>query len=275
MPFMYLYARMLEQKAIEMKPTSSICDPLSPKSDSIAGITPRGFLSGGRGGFFREAPQSTTNKSGQRFDLSTPKGSSGGLNLDDFKVGIVIPQTPKVSGKAIDFGDGLDDISEAIEDEEKEHHGREKVLDPSRKRYKSPRAEIARNALAERARANMDKSGDEDESRQLPDEEYFDFLSSYEEPKWWTSPSVTSAAGEEKSGVLAEGEPSEALAAEDDFPSLDEFMTHELQRSFHDTTSLKQRFTDINRQPRNGKDLFPAPLQLLTKRIKRCKACTK
>lgn len=57
----------------------------------------------------------------------------------------------------------------------------------------SPKAELARNALAERAKArgaggDDDGTGDaEDNLKQLPDDEYVDFLTSYDDQKWWKS----------------------------------------------------------------------------------------
>ena len=60
----------------------------------------------------------------------------------------------------------------------------------------SPKAEQAKNALAERANMGKtprpaeeegmgtDRAGD-DQQRELPDEEYEDFLNTYEEDKWW------------------------------------------------------------------------------------------
>lgn len=58
---------------------------------------------------------------------------------------------------------------------------------------------------------------------------------------------------------------------QDEFASLDDALKQDF--NIFEVTSLKQRFSDVNRQPRKVTDLFPAPLQLLTKRTKRCKAC--
>ena len=77
-----LYAKMHEMKQLEMRPTSSIQDPNSPReSESIASMTPTGEYA--RGKFsFRDQPLSTTNMGGGRFDLSTPKGGmTGGFDL--------------------------------------------------------------------------------------------------------------------------------------------------------------------------------------------------
>jgi len=87
-----------------MKPTSSIADPMSPRSISIAAITPKGDMSDyGQGRFnFANIPISATNANAKRFDmstpksrggfdLSTPKGTKGGPNLSDFKVGFNVP----------------------------------------------------------------------------------------------------------------------------------------------------------------------------------------
>jgi len=40
-------------------------------------------------------------------------------------------------------------------------------------------------------------------------------------------------------------------------------------------SKLDQRLKDVNRQPRKRSDLYPFRLQLLSKRVKKCKQCTK
>lgn len=136
---MFLYARMQEAKVYELKPTSSIADPQSPReSDSIASMTPTGEYGRARG-FFRDQPLSTTNRSGGIFNLSTPKGQSQALN--DFKVGVNIPQTPKIDGNSqFNFNQALDDISE--KDEETEERVNRNDQEPRRasKRLISPQA---------------------------------------------------------------------------------------------------------------------------------------
>ena len=50
-----LYACMLEMKQMEMRPTSSIQDPTSPReSESMASMTPTGEYGRARGQFFRD-----------------------------------------------------------------------------------------------------------------------------------------------------------------------------------------------------------------------------
>lgn len=61
---------------------------------------------------------------------------------------------------------------------------------------------------------------------------------------------------------------------DDDFPTLDELFQREAQFTFCETSSLKQRHTDIARQPRLNSALMPVPLFLLSKKVKRCKTCT-
>ena len=57
------------------------------------------------------------------------------------------------------------------------------------------------------------------------------------------------------------------------WPSLDEALAKNFD--INEVSTLKQRFNDVNRQPRKKADLYPYKLQLLTKRIKRCKTCEK
>ena len=102
---MFLYAQMVEHKALEMKPGSSLADPMSAAdSDSMLSMTPKGEYGRARG-FFRDQPMSTTHRDkNNHFDLSTPKGASKGIDLNDFKIGLNIPSTPKLGGQAIDMG---------------------------------------------------------------------------------------------------------------------------------------------------------------------------
>jgi hypothetical protein len=43
----------------------------------------------------------------------------------------------------------------------------------------------------------------------------------------------------------------------------------------NNVTNIQQRLRNINSQPREIKQLYPAPFHLLTKREKRCKECHK
>jgi hypothetical protein len=57
------------------------------------------------------------------------------------------------------------------------------------------------------------------------------------------------------------------------YPSLEEAM--DIKFDLNDVTNIQQRLRNLNCQPRNVKDLYPAPFHLLTKREKRCKDCHK
>lgn len=103
---------------------------------------------------------------------------------------------------------------------------------------------------------NMGENGE-----QLPPDEYVDFLTTYDGEKWWTAKTPS-------------GDPVPP-GSDQDFPSLDELMMHENTFNFSSTSTLKQRFNDNERQPRFISQLFPAPLHLLSKKIKRCKTCLK
>lgn len=70
---------------------------------------------------------------------------------------------------------------------------------------------------------------------------------------------------------MSKDKASEEDEERDEFPSLDDALGRDF--NINDYSTLKQRFSDINRQPRRVTELYPAPLQLLTKRTKRCKAC--
>ena len=78
-------------------------------------------------------------------------------------------------------------------------------------RLVSPQAERARNSLAERNKSGLDD--DAEESRELPDSEYVDYLSTLESDHWWT-------AKDESGNPVEKG-------SEMDFPSLDELMMRE------------------------------------------------
>ena len=57
------------------------------------------------------------------------------------------------------------------------------------------------------------------------------------------------------------------------WPTLDEALAKDFD--INEVSTIKQRFNDVQRQPRKKSDLFPYKLQLLTKRVKRCKKCEK
>lgn len=57
------------------------------------------------------------------------------------------------------------------------------------------------------------------------------------------------------------------------FPSLDEALN--MKFDLNNITNMQQRLRNINCQPREIKQLYPAPFHLLTKREKRCKECHK
>mmetsp|Transcript_43564 Transcript_43564/g.57684 ORF Transcript_43564/g.57684 Transcript_43564/m.57684 type:complete len:145 (+) Transcript_43564:1360-1794(+) len=63
--------------------------------------------------------------------------------------------------------------------------------------------------------------------------------------------------------------------AEENFMSLDEALELEGQFDINKVSKLDQRLKDINRQPRKRNDLYPFRLQLLSKRVKKCKDCKK
>jgi hypothetical protein len=55
----------------------------------------------------------------------------------------------------------------------------------------SPKAELAKNALAARQKVGRDETeSGEEAAKQLPDEECLDFLSTYEDDHWWHKPQV-------------------------------------------------------------------------------------
>jgi len=57
------------------------------------------------------------------------------------------------------------------------------------------------------------------------------------------------------------------------YPSLDEAL--DMKFELNHITGMNQRLRNLNCQPRELKELYPAPFQLLTKREKRCKECHK
>eukprot|EP00352_Strombidinopsis_acuminata_P005382 CAMPEP_0176355840 /NCGR_PEP_ID=MMETSP0126-20121128/13581_1 /TAXON_ID=141414 ORGANISM="Strombidinopsis acuminatum, Strain SPMC142" /NCGR_SAMPLE_ID=MMETSP0126 /ASSEMBLY_ACC=CAM_ASM_000229 /LENGTH=106 /DNA_ID=CAMNT_0017708661 /DNA_START=1182 /DNA_END=1502 /DNA_ORIENTATION=- len=83
------------------------------------------------------------------------------------------------------------------------------------------------------------------------------------------------SAGKSESSFSSENDDIFGSDYEDDtnFPSLDDALNEKFE--INDYSTLKQRFKNILLQPRRMADLYPAPLYLLTKRVKRCKTCTK
>lgn len=97
-------------------------------------------------------------------------------------------QTPKVAGMgALDFSKipGIDEADEQDEDTARDKQKDleiEEVTGSGQKKLISPQAERARNSLAERNRAvNLG----ENESLELPQEEFVDFLETYDGEKWF------------------------------------------------------------------------------------------
>lgn len=83
------------------------------------------------------------------------------------------------------------------------------------------------------------------------------------------SPDESSNSGSEKNlTMVGEGDDNE-----DTFLSLDEAL--EADFDINKVSKLEQRLKDINRQPRLKNDLYPFRLQLLSKRVKKCKQCSK
>lgn len=121
-----------------------------------------------------------------------------------------------------------------IEDEQEplDEKGEEEKESGARpKRLTSPQAERAKNILAERARQQNDTEGN-DESHELPESEHIDFLSTYDSNHFWQAKD-------------ADGNPVEE-GSEFDFPTLDELIVEENRFfNYSETTSLKQRFTDL------------------------------
>jgi hypothetical protein len=223
------------------------------------------------------------------------------ISLDPKKNGLNKPTTPRLVP-------GLD--MDKLDDDNVEPQDRFRMNMPQSTTNKSaakgmmalisPKAELAKNALAERAKAGKadeeagaDNAG-EDTTKQLPEEEYVDFLDTYEEGKWWlqnkketpkeeptekVNKHMATDAISEKSGddedkddpkgdknlespKFSDGSRDRDSKNEDDdkdeFPSLDEAL--EADFNINEISSLKQRFSDVNRQPRKVTDLFPAPL---------------
>ena len=59
----------------------------------------------------------------------------------------------------------------------------------------------------------------------------------------------------------------------DEFPSLEEALAEDFD--INKVSKLQQRLKDVNQQPRARNALFPFRLQLLSKRVKKCKSCKK
>jgi len=94
----------------------------------------------------------------------------------------------------------------------------------------SPRAELAKNALAERQKNALDGTGEDgDHERECPEGEYQDFLKTYEEKKWWADKpkEQTPPTEGELDIVIPNSEKEGDSDSEDDFPPLDEWILHE------------------------------------------------
>ena len=63
------------------------------------------------------------------------------------------------------------------------------------------------------------------------------------------------------------------IVEEVQYPSLDEAL--DMKFDLNNSTNIQQRLRNLNCQPRDMKELYPAPFHLLTKREKRCKDCQK
>ena len=63
------------------------------------------------------------------------------------------------------------------------------------------------------------------------------------------------------------------IVEEVSYPSLDDAL--EMKFDLNNATNISQRLRNLNCQPRDMKELYPAPFHLLTKREKRCKDCNK
>ena len=147
----------------------------------------------------------------------------------------------------------------------------------------SPKAELAKNALAERIKAGKPEDEGAEAEENLSEGERIDFLSTYDEERWWIKPKpkipvdrttnsmqpqdvITEQNEDEEDAKSAEEEEAKIEmieeASDDDneekFPSLEKALTQDF--NIYNVTSLKQRFSDVKRQPRNVNELYPAPL---------------
>lgn len=161
---------------------------------------------------------------------------------------------------------------------------------------------------------NAEKKGDVVNKRELPNAEFQDFLSTYDETMWQRpeeekkedeankmaektltheieikeeedegselsedeadqtkldSP-LSNGPGSDRPSMIGEGDD-----AEETFMPLDEALELESQFDINKVSKLDQRLKDINRQPRKRSDLYPFRLQLLSKRVKKCRSCKK
>lgn len=74
-------------------------------------------------------------------------------------------------------------------------------------------------------------------------------------------------------GQSSEGDSQYKIVEEVSYPSLDDAL--EIKFDLNYSTNIQQRLRNLNCQPRDLKELYPAPFHLLTKREKRCKDCQK
>lgn len=149
--------------------------------------------------------------------------------------------------------------------------------------------------------------------RDLPNEEFKDFLQSYDETMWQRpedeeqEKTVTEGKNALKNAITdeikeEEQEGSDASDEEDDKPDSpgadsmtgsqfnntminegdegdDTFMPLDealgMEFDINKVSKLEQRLHDVNRQPRKRNELYPFRLQLLSKRVKKCKSCHK
>jgi len=176
----------------------------------------------------------------------------------------------------------------------------------------SPSAANARNAL-EKAGTGVsprDRQAEVVNKRELPNSEFHDFLATYDESMWQRPEedkreeenaktldkgitdeikeeeelselsdddadkekpdSPLSNLGSERFTQVGEGDDTE-----DTFMPLDEALELESAFDINKLSKLEQRLKDVNRQPRKRSDLYPFRLQLLSKRVKKCKSCKK
>lgn len=148
-------------------------DAPSPReSESIVSQTPKGYMNTKGYNFDRDLPGSTTNAvaSSRILDLSNN-----------------VPQTPKVDLPSLDFTklmtpseSGLAKQAPGSTTNQYEQRKRRSLL------LMSPQAEKTRNTLAERAfTAKETKAEDDTMKKDLPEEEFKDFLSGYDATLWY------------------------------------------------------------------------------------------
>lgn len=188
----------------------------------------------------KEQPVSTTNAGGKKFDdMITPKGDI--IQTPDNRRSMAVAQTPKTgTGLPLDLT-RLENVPEADDQDEDTARGEKRdnlrnteAIPSGRTRLTSPQADLARKSLAEvKAQQNKEVNGGE-ETVELPQSEFQDFLSTYEDTnRYWTA----------KDAEGNEVEP----GSEMDFPSLNELMMEESKFQYSETTTLKQKFSDIAR----------------------------